>query len=75
MITLLWMDKRGAGHGRTLPPNEDAITAALGKLRCHARLDKDGETIGGVEYCDIADDRRIKWQWWFDREAVRGAAQ
>jgi hypothetical protein len=28
------------------------------------------ETIGGCEYApDIADDKRIKWNWWYDKTA------
>ena len=29
------------------------------------------ETIGGCEYApDIADDKRIKWNWWYDKTVV-----
>lgn len=55
-------------------------TARLAKkletLRCPAELwelsDKGLriELIGGIEIAEAPDDRRIKWNWWYDKTAV-----
>jgi hypothetical protein len=28
------------------------------------------EQVGGCEETDSADDKRIKWNWWYDKTAV-----
>jgi hypothetical protein len=75
LAQLIWTDKRGGCH------IEQGQAARLAKkletLRRPAdlwALDDYGvkiDTIGGCEFApDIADDKRIKWQWWYDKKAV-----
>lgn len=67
---LTWMNKRGAGCMET---GEAArLAKKLETLRCEATLRTlDGEVIGGCEPTNGAqDDKRIKWNWWYDRSAL-----
>jgi hypothetical protein len=71
---LEWTDRRGGFHSE--PGSFERLTKKLETLRRPADLwlvDEQGvkiETIGGCEYApDIADDKRIKWNWWYDRTA------
>jgi hypothetical protein len=75
LAQLIWIDKRG---GCRIEQGQAArLAKKLETLRCPADLwvlDEYGvkiETIGGCEYApDIADDKRIKWQWWYDKTAL-----
>jgi hypothetical protein len=48
----------------------------LKTIRCDAELwsldDKGAklDRIGGCEPANAPDDKRIRWQWWFDRTAL-----
>lgn len=72
---LIWTDKRGGYHSEQ-SPNGDRLKKKLETLRCSADLwilDEYGvkiETIGGCEPADgYQDDKRIKWNWWYDQTA------
>lgn len=74
LAQLIWIDKRGGGH---VEQGQAArLATKLETLRRPADLwllDEQGdklEIVGGCEPCDHADDRRIKWNWWYDKEAV-----
>jgi hypothetical protein len=71
---LVWTDSRGRGcieHSA----NAGRLLKKLETIRCEAELwalDATGnpvEKIGGCERCDHADDKRIKWNWWYDKTA------
>jgi len=71
---VLWLDpKTGAGRGYFFDAaDEDGILRLLKKLRCEARVDFNGRTVGGVEDTHMmlgsqADDHRIRWNWWLER--------
>ena len=71
---LIWTNRKGAG---CLEQGQAArLAQKLETLRCPADLwllDENGEKleiVGGCEFCDYADDKRIKWQWWYDKTAV-----
>jgi hypothetical protein len=56
----------------------DAILKYLQQLRCPARVVAAGleDAIGGVEDRSVLgghDDRRVRWCWWLDEDAVRRA--
>jgi|HubBroStandDraft_2_1064218.scaffolds.fasta_scaffold327110_1 hypothetical protein len=74
LAQLIWTDKRGGWH------IEQGQAARLAKkletLRRPADLwllDEYGvkvETVGGCEEASGQDDKRIKWNWWYDKSAV-----
>jgi len=71
---LEWTDRRGGFHSEQ--GSFERLAKKLETLRRPADLwlvDEQGvkiETIGGCEYApDIADDKRIKWNWWYDKTA------
>ena len=78
-IELTWTDRRGASCMRSLNRLSIVqITALLKRLRCSAELMVDGQVIGGIEDLDEGlgsnvDDRRIRWNWYFDTEALQTA--
>jgi hypothetical protein len=72
---LEWTDKRGGFHMETGHPSR--LAKKLETLRRPAELwamDEHGvkiDTIGGCEEVNRAqDDKRIKWNWWYDNTAV-----
>ena len=74
---LEWTDKRGGFHSEQ--GSFERLTKKLETLRRPADLwivDEHGvkiETVGGCEPADGGqDDKRIKWQWWYDRFASGG---
>jgi hypothetical protein len=71
---LEWTDKRGGYHSEQGSP--ERLADKLKTLRCPADLwvvDEHGvkiEVIGGCEPATGAqDDKRVKWNWWFDSTA------
>jgi hypothetical protein len=74
--TLSYINRRGAGvcvHG---PLHE--LAQKLKTLRCEATLRVDGqkEPIGGVVDLESdawrgADDKRVRWNWWYDADLCR----
>lgn len=70
-MQVTWMSKRGAGCLRCFGKEKDCI-AFISTLRCEATVWSDTrEKIGGVEESDGRhDDRRVKWIWWFERNAA-----
>jgi hypothetical protein len=76
-VTGLWLtfeDRRGASVMRPLERSE--VARVLRTLRRPATLTLDGETVGGIEEApDGADDRRVRWQWWYDRSVVAGVGK
>lgn len=73
-IQVVYQNAKGRGYVRSVY-SEFHLREMLEQLRTEAKVQlvKDGKTeiIGGVERTDAADDRRIKWQWWFDAGAVK----
>jgi hypothetical protein len=69
MGRIVWTDRKGAGHivhGRL-----GDLVEKLPTLRVRATLFQDGsdEPVGGCHRAEGRDDRRIKWSWWYDRDA------
>lgn len=66
MVTLTYMDRRGAGVMMRIPGAE--AVKKIKTLRCEASIHVNGvkERVGGVDKMDYADDRRVKWNWWYD---------
>ena len=71
---LEWTDRRGGFHMET--GNPARLAMKLKTLRCPAdlwSLDDQGvkiNTIGGIEEANAPDDKRIKWNWWYDKTEV-----
>ncbi len=66
---LMWIDRTGAGNMRT--GNAVILAKKLETIRCEATLRLlDGTKIGGCERSNIADDKRIKWVWWYEKDAL-----
>ena len=67
--SLSWIDKDGRGH--TLHAMLGTLILKLQTLRAPATLRKDGsdEPIGGCARAEGHDDKRIKWNWWYDADA------
>jgi hypothetical protein len=69
---LVWTDRKGAG--RMVQGNAAILAKRLETLRCPATLKLlDGTVIGGCDKA-FAYDRRIKWQWWYDKSALEVSA-
>ncbi len=69
LISLTWRDRRG-GHLEVFRDAEEAVRK-LKKLKCEATLRIGDEEVGGVEdWADSVDDRRVRWVWWYDAEAL-----
>ena len=71
---LIWTDKKGAGR---LEQRQAArLAKKLETLRRPADLwllDEKGkklDIVGGCEEAYGQDDKRIKWNWWYDKTAV-----
>jgi len=71
---LEWTDKRGGFHSEQ--GSVERLMKKLETLRRPADLwlvneqSVKIETIGGCEEADgYQDDKRIKWQWWYDSTA------
>lgn len=63
-------------NGHTTMETGDAARLAkkIETIRCDAEMfelrnGQPGDRIGGCERVTVADDRRIKWAWWYDRAA------
>jgi hypothetical protein len=71
---LHWTDRKGVYHMRQ--GNARHLAEKLEKLRCPARLYLmndgrfDGEKIGGCERAEGLSDKRIKWNYWYDKDAL-----
>jgi hypothetical protein len=67
----VWLDytlRSGAFARRTFR-TADECRAFMSKLRRPATLHADGydEPVGGILWDNlIADDKRVRWLWWFD---------
>lgn len=74
---LEWTDKKGGWH-RESSSLVEPLQAKLKTLRCEAKLlavDPSGtrERIGGCEPANSTDDKRIKWNWWYDNTITDGS--
>ena len=71
MVQLSYMNRRGAGVLESLPGPE--AVERIKKLRCEASIRVPGipERVGGVDPIDGADDRRVRWNWWFDQMILK----
>jgi len=50
----------------------EKAVARIKRLRRPAVLERDGKIVGGIEETDGAqDDRRVRWNWWYERDEVR----
>lgn len=75
LAKLIWTDKRGGGH---IEQGQAArLARKLETLRRDAALwllDEYGvqlEIVGGCERANGGqDDKRIKWNYWYDKKAV-----
>lgn len=66
---LNWIDRKGASNMRQ--GNAAILAKRLETLRCEATLRLlDGTKIGGCEKSKIDTDKRIKWVYWYDKEAL-----
>ena len=74
-LVLIFGSKRGGSVVRELEASitEQELRRILSTLRRPARLELDGEEVGGAEEANNADDARVRWQWWFDRPALESA--
>jgi len=69
--SLRWTDKKGGYHAEQ-SINAERLKKKLKTIRCKADLwevDEYGaltERIGGCEPADGQDDKRIKWNWWYE---------
>lgn len=71
-VTVVWKSPKGAGCMRVFD-DPDKLWAFLDKLRCKAIVrNAQGEEVGGVADMGHAhlDDRRRRWNPWFDRDEV-----
>lgn len=66
IVELSYTDRRGAGVLMRVSGAE--AVKRIQKLKCEAAIRIPGETlrVGGVDRMDYADDRRVKWNWWYD---------
>lgn len=68
---LEWTDRRGGYHSER--GSFERLSRKLETIRCPADLwvlDAQGvkiETVGGCEPAEGQDDKRIKWNWWYDK--------
>lgn len=66
---LTWIDRKGAGYMRQ--GNACILAKRLERLRCEATLRLlDGTKIGGCEQSKTDNDKRIRWVWWYDKDAL-----
>lgn len=66
---LLWVDRKGAGNMRQ--SNAYILAKRLETLRCPATLRLlDGTKIGACEKSKIDTDKRVRWVWWYDQDAL-----
>lgn len=70
-VTAYYETRRGASMV-TQWDDAPALLSWLKRQKRHVvvRLDGTDEKVGGVEYWTHADDRRGRWVWWLDPEAV-----
>jgi len=71
---LIWTNRKGAGCLEQ--GTATRLAKKLETLRCLADLwllDEEGhktEIVGGCEEANGQDDKRIKWNWWYDKTMV-----
>lgn len=68
MAYAYYEDRKGRHWGCPVHSHEQAI--ALLRKMSKGRIEKNGEVIGEAYPCDYADDRRVKYIWWLDNEAL-----
>jgi hypothetical protein len=69
VVKLRWIDRRGASQMRQ--GNALILSKRLETLRCQATLELlDGTKIGGCEPSDGRHGKRLKWAWWYDKDAL-----
>jgi hypothetical protein len=75
-IELTWTDKHSSGNKRSLAHmTYNEVVDLLRRLRCVANLTVDGVSIGGIDDIYSGLDRRIRWNWRYDPEALRTALE
>lgn len=66
---LRWTSRKGASEFRQ--GNAAIMAKRLETLRCEAKLTlMDGTLIGGCEKARGLDNKRLKWVWWYDKDAL-----
>lgn len=72
-IEVVYHDNRGRDVIRSVY-SEPHLKEMLGQIRTKAKVylltKGKWEVVGGVEPIDGADDRRVKWNWWYDSVVV-----
>jgi len=70
VLKLTYESARGASVVEFL--TAEKAVARIKRLRRPAVLERDGKIVGGIEETDGAqDDRRVRWNWWYERDEVR----
>ncbi len=80
VIQVTWTDRRRASCVRQFAPPASAndVLRFLKTLKCKAtvRASDAEDPIGGVwDAQGFADDKRLRWVWWLDREAAAVALE